>query len=118
MHVSIINRALQGNSVSLDVLRRMGKALGLNLGEMLVLSGTAERDELPPRPPEDLEDAPPPEPDPSPYVDPHERQVWEWGDLSELVRRQVIIALRSAIQFEEEEDERPDADVRPLRRPS
>lgn len=116
MHVSIINRALKGTPVSLDVLRRMGRPLGYSLGDMLVLSGTATRDELPARPREALEDAPEPELDDSPFIDPHERQIWAWDDLPESARRQVIIALRSVIKFQEEEDRRPDADVHPIRR--
>lgn len=118
MHVSIINRALKGNAVSVDVLRRMGKVLKLSLADMMVLSGMAERDELFARPPGELEEAPLPEPDTSRYKDPHERQIWAWDDLPEDVREQVIIALRASIQHREEKDDRPDADVRPLRRHS
>ena len=119
MHVSIVNRALQGKGVTLDVLRRMGRALGYNLGDMLVLSGMAEREELPVRPPEELEDAPSPEPDESPYTDERERQIWAWN-LPQDVREQVVLVLRALIQHREEKDERPDAEVHDLRsrRPS
>lgn len=117
MHVSIINRALQGKGVTLDVLRRMGKALGYGLGEMLVLSGQADRDELPVRPPQDLEDAPSPEPDTNPYTDPQERQIWEIAGLDDGLKRQLIgflVVMRGA----EDEAETPAASVTRLRRPS
>ncbi|MCP2350680.1 hypothetical protein [Nonomuraea roseoviolacea] len=121
VHVSIINRVVnKGQGVEIDVLRRIGRALGFNVGEMLVLAGQVERDELPVRPPEELEEAshPEPAPDTNPYSDPYERQVWEMEELSEFVRRSMIVAMQSAIRMEEEEDKRPNADVRQFRRPS
>lgn len=101
MSVSSVNRVLKkGAGVENAILRRIGKALGYSFGEMLVLSGQAERDELPVRPPEMLEEAPPPEPDTNPFSDPYERQIWEWDKLSEDVRRYLIITLRTALQME------------------
>lgn len=97
---SSINRVLnQDYGVKLDVLRRLGKTLGYNLGEMLVFAGEADRDELPVRPPEELDTASP-EPDTSPFSDPHERQIWEWDELSEEIRRHLIVSLRTALQME------------------
>ncbi|MFI6793615.1 hypothetical protein ACIBG4_40425 [Nonomuraea sp. NPDC050383] len=121
VHVSIINRVLnKGQGVEIDVLRRIGKPLGYNVGEMLVLAGSAERDELPIRPSEELENAPQPEPEPdtNPYSDPYERQIWEMDGLSPFVRESLIVALHSAVRFEQQKDERPDAEVRQFRRPS
>lgn len=116
-HVSIINRALKGTPVSLDVLRRMGKAFGRSLGDMLVLSGTATRDELPARPPEELEDAPPPEPDTNPYDDPAERHIWDIPELDDDLKRIMIRFLRT-MRASDPAEEQPAAEVRQLRRPS
>jgi hypothetical protein len=49
--VSIVNRTLKGVRMpEIDALRRIGRALGYSLGEMLVVAGLASRDELPVRP--------------------------------------------------------------------
>lgn len=117
MHVSIVNRALKGTPVSLDVLRRMGRVLGYSLGEMLVISGTAERDELPVRPPEALEDAPSPEPDTNPYVDPEERQIWTMTGLDDDLKRMMIRFLRT-MRASDDAGEPESARVRQIRRPS
>jgi hypothetical protein len=112
IHVSIINRVInRGQGVETDVLRRIGAALGYNLGEMLVLAGIAERSELPVRSPQEVEEAPPAEPDTNPYTDRYERQIWEMDGLSESVRWQVIRYLRFAIEGEHQKDARPDASV-------
>ncbi|MFB4275820.1 hypothetical protein ACBJ59_11045 [Nonomuraea sp. MTCD27] len=115
MHVSIVNRALQGKGVTLDVLRRMGKALGYNVGEMLVISGQVERDELPIRPPEELEDTPSPEPDTNPYTDPQERQIWAIDGLSDDLKRMLITFLKT-MRADVGADEEPAARVTELRR--
>lgn len=50
VHISVISRALnEGRTPDIDSLRLLGQAFGYNLGEMLVFSGRAERDELPVR---------------------------------------------------------------------
>lgn len=99
---SSINRALnQGYGVENDVLRRLGKALGYSFGEMLVFAGEASREELPVRPPEELvpEEPLPSVPDDNPFTHPHERQIWEWEDLPEVVRKHVIVSLRAALEL-------------------
>lgn len=118
IHVSIVNRVInKGQGVELDVLRRIGRALNYNLGEMLILSGQAERDELPVRPPEGLEDAPPPEPDTNPYTDPIERQLWEVTGLDEGDRHMLVRVFR-AVRQNGAVEERPAAEVWQIRRPS
>jgi transcriptional regulator with XRE-family HTH domain len=115
IHVSIVNRVInKGQGVENDVLRRIGAALGYSFGDMLVVSGQATRDELPVRPPEELEDVPPPEEDSNPYTDPNERAIWNL-DLPESLRRQIIKYLRVLIQMEAEEDEGTNASVSPIR---
>lgn len=114
LHPSIVNRILsEDRGAEVDVLRRMGNALGYTLGEMLLHAGLAGRDELPVRTPDELDLV-----SNNPFTDPHERQIWEMGELSDSVRHHLVIALRAALQLEQEEDRRPNADVRPLRRHS
>jgi transcriptional regulator with XRE-family HTH domain len=111
---SIINRILnEDRGAELDVLRRIGQALGYNVGEMLMFAGLVTRDELPPRSPEELQAI-----SDNPYTDPHERQIWEMGELSEFLRTSLIVALRNARDMEGRADARPDADVRQFKRPS
>nr|SAP16304.1 hypothetical protein BN4615_P10967 [Nonomuraea gerenzanensis] len=108
---SIINRILhEDRGATNDVLRRIGKALGYTLGEVLELSGLATREDLALRPRDELQamaDAP--------YTDPHERQIWAWTDLPEDVREQVVIALRATLMHREQKSDRSDADVHPIR---
>lgn len=111
---SIVNRVLnEDRGAEIDVLRRMGGALGYTLGEMLIHAGLAEHSELPARSPEDLAAS-----SENPYTDIYQRQIWDMRGLSEFVRRSLIIALDSAIRHEREQDGRPDAEVRQFRRPS
>ncbi|MDP4500997.1 helix-turn-helix domain-containing protein [Nonomuraea turcica] len=117
INLSIVSRALNDEVVpALDALRGIGKALGYTLGEMMVFAGVATPDELPIRRESPDEASAPVEP--SPYTDPHERQLWEMRDLPERVRRHVIISLRAALRAEEEEDPRPNADVKQFRKTS
>lgn len=114
IHPSMVNRIInEGRGAEIDVLRRMGRALGYTLGEMLINAGLADHDELPARSPDDLQASAD-----NPYTDPRERQIWAWRELPERVRRQIILVLRAALQSETEEDERPDADVRQFRKSS
>ncbi|HUR74400.1 MAG TPA: helix-turn-helix transcriptional regulator [Sporichthya sp.] len=114
IHPSMVNRILsEDRGAEVDVLRRMGKALGYTLGEMLIHAGLAEHSELPARSPEELAAS-----SDNPYTDPYQRQIWGMVGLSEFVRRSLIIALDSAIRHEREQDGRPDAEVRQFRRPS
>jgi transcriptional regulator with XRE-family HTH domain len=111
MHPSMVNRILsEDRGAEIDVLRRIGRALGYSLGEMLLHAGLAERDELPVRSPDDLDAV-----SDNPYSDPYERQIWEWRDLPERVRRQLIMVLDTALRAEQESDERPDAKVAKFR---
>lgn len=108
---SIVNRVLnEERGAEVDVLRRMGKALGYNVGEMLVFAGMVERDELPVRSSEDLEAV-----SDNPYVDPNERQIWQIRGLSEFIRRQLIYVVRAGIKSEADEHSRPSADVHQIR---
>jgi hypothetical protein len=108
IHPSMVNRGAE-----IDVLRRMGRALGYTLGEMLINAGLADHDELPARSPDELQASAD-----NPYTDPRERQIWAWRELPERVRRQIILVLRAAVQSEAEEDRRPDADVKQFRKSS
>lgn len=51
VHLSIISRVVnEGRAPEIDALRRIGKALGYSLGEMLIFAGIATAEELPVRP--------------------------------------------------------------------
>jgi transcriptional regulator with XRE-family HTH domain len=112
IHPSMVNRILtEDRGAELDVLRKMGKALGFTLGEMLIHAGQATREDLTVHSAEQLEAV-----SSSPYADPHERYVWAMVDLPESVRRYVVASLRTAIAMESEEDPRQNAEVHELRR--
>ena len=50
VHLSIISRVVnEGRAPEIDALRRIGKALGYSLGDMLVVAGIATPEELPAR---------------------------------------------------------------------
>jgi transcriptional regulator with XRE-family HTH domain len=112
IHPSMVNRILsEDRGAEVDVLRRIGKALGYNLGEMLLHAGMAERDELPPRSADELTAT-----SDNPYTDPQERAIWQVSGLDEDTRRMLIRLVRTIRS--EDVDERPSAEVRQLRRPS
>ncbi|WP_188187970.1 helix-turn-helix domain-containing protein [Nonomuraea sp. SYSU D8015] len=114
VHASMINRILsEDRGAEVDVLRRIGKALGYNLGEMLLHAGMAERDELPPRPPDELQAT-----SDNPYTDPQERHIWAIPGMSDEDKRMFLRLLRTIRAEENAPEERPSAEVRQLRRPS
>ncbi|MFC4122092.1 hypothetical protein [Nonomuraea zeae] len=109
--MSVLNRVLnEGRGVEIDGLRRMGKALGYSLGEMLIFAGQAEPDELPARPLE------PPQTTPQ-YANPQEQKIWEIEGIEDGHKKTLIRMLR-ALRADDDADERPAARVTELRRPS
>lgn len=119
VHVSIVSRVLnEDRGVEIDALRRMGSVLGYSLGEMLVFAGLATIEELPVRTAEQIEakrSASKPEPA---YEDEAEQHLWETPGLSAGERRQLIGHLQAMRRAgEAPKRERPQAEVRELRRP-
>lgn len=109
----MVNRILsEDRGAEVDVLRRIGKALGYNVGEMLLHAGMAERDELPPRPADELQAT-----SDNPYTDQQERQIWEIAGLEDDTKRMLVRLVRT-IRAEDGVDYRPSAEVRQFRRPS
>lgn len=84
IHPSVINRVLrEDRGLEIGPLRRLGKALGYSLGEMLVHAGVATPDELPVREHLDAEPGAPPGPGPSKpprYDDPVLQYLWDTPD--------------------------------------
>lgn len=114
IHPSMVNRILsEDRGAEVYVLRRIGNALGYNLGEMLLHAGMAERHELPARSPDDLQVT-----SDNPYTDPQERQIWEITGLGDGDKKMLIRLIRAIRSEGDAEDERPAASVHQLRRPS
>ena len=111
---SIVNRILnEDRGAENEILRKIGRALGYSLGEMLIFSGQAERDELFVRSPDELQAT-----SDNPYTDPQERQIWQIAGLSDEAKRLLIGLVRTMRSEGSVEDEKPGATVHQLRRPS
>jgi len=96
VHLSIISRILnEGRAPDIDVLRRIGKALGYTLGEMMIHAGVATPDELPVR----INDDAPPTPPAGPprFDDPALQHLWETPTLSE-VEREALVSMFEAMR--------------------
>ncbi|PZG55653.1 hypothetical protein C1I98_02895 [Spongiactinospora gelatinilytica] len=79
IHPSVISRVLnEERGLEIEPLRRLGQALGLPLGEMLVAAGVAAPDELPVR--AHHGPLPPAETDPPRYTDPVLQYLWDTPD--------------------------------------
>ncbi|MFI7468215.1 hypothetical protein [Nonomuraea sp. NPDC049646] len=111
---SIVNRILnEDRGAENEILRKIGRALGYTLGEMLIFSGQAEREELSVRSPDDLQA----ESD-NPYTDVTERQIWALTGLEDEHKKMLIRLVRTIRSEDDAEDGQSGSTVRQLRRPS
>jgi transcriptional regulator with XRE-family HTH domain len=92
--VSNLSRIINDDRIpEIEVLRRIGRALGYSLGEMMVVAGVATEDELPVRPAADREAAPV-KPKPL-YDDPGLQRLWEIEELPETERIHAITLIEA-----------------------
>ncbi len=119
IHPSVINRVLrEDRGLEIGLLRRLGKALGYSLGEMLVHAGLAEPDELPVREHLDAEPGAPPGPassEPPRYDDPVLQYLWDAPDPS-LLDSQREALVRVYLAFRQGQDRATNNDSTVIRR--